>query len=473
MTLQLKQADVDLVGSTKFDRYKKQSIEATYNMLISDNALVDYAGYEKRINIGGNNSDAREIYRSVKFDHLIVIMDANVYVVDSNLSSALIGQLDTQSGPVSIAENNADQIAIVDGLNVYILNTDAETFDTISVDFRPVYIDFQDTYFIAADGNSNNWRLSGQNDGTSWPFDAQHVGELETKPDILVATVRFDRQLFIMGTKTTEIWHDTGGQLFPYQRDNSISIDYGCLNSQTVASGFGRLVWLGANEKAGPTIMYSDGGPVKQLSTDGINFILDKLTKPEDSTAFLFEEDGHVFYQITFFSDNVTYVYDFNTSKFFNITDHCLNAHIAKRIAFFNNTHYFISSIDGGLYELSTNFTTLKTTLDPDDDGHEIPRIRITKNFRLPDASKYVINQLSLTTETGQSANNMRIDLSLSKDGGHSFGTVLTKEVKPVANRTNRFRYWRLGASNDTVFQFRFWGKSRFVGIHATMEYFQ
>ena len=140
--------------------------------------------------------------------------------------------------------------------------------------------------------------------------------------------------------------------------------------------------------------MVSTGGAPEQLSTDGINFVLDKLTTPQDATAFLFEEDGHVFYQITFRTDNVTYVYDFNTRAFFNVTDECLNAHIAKRIAFFNNTHYFVSSIDGDLYELSTDFPTFITSLDPTDRGKEIPRIRITAPFRLPDASRYALAEI-------------------------------------------------------------------------------
>lgn len=471
-----KQVPLAIVGSTKFARYKKQSIEATYNMIISDNGLVPFAGHKKQLVIQPGNTSGREVYRSVKSNHMIIVVGADVFWLDTNLSLGLVGQLDTETGNVFITENNANQIAIVDGLNVYIFNIVTETFQTISVPFSPVYIDFQDTYFIAADGNSNQWLLSGQNDGTNWSVtNASQVGELQTKPDIMVAVVRFDRQLFVMGTKTTEIWHDlpqTASQLFPYQRDNSLSIDYGCLNAATIATGFGLLVWLAGNEKAGPTIRVSRGGAPEELSTDGINFILDKLEFPSDASAFLFEEDGHVFYLITFFSDNVSYVYDFNTNKFFNVTDYNLNHHIAKRITFFNDTHYFISVNDGCLYELSTDFTTFIDDIDGTNaTGKEIPRIRITPPYRKELAQRFPGEQLSLTMEQGNTREERVVDLSISRDGGQSFGSTVRNQVRPLPFRQNRMDFYQLGSANDWTFQFRFWGRERFVIVGGQFVY--
>ncbi len=466
----MKSVPLDIVGGTSFDRYRKQSIESTYNMLISDGALVPYAGYKKVATIveGG---EAREIFRSTRFDHLVAVVDDGFYIISTAFGIARVGTLATQTGNVFISENNASQIVAVDGLNVYVYDYVNDVFTTVKVSedptapFNPGYIDFQDTYFIAADLVSNQWRLSKFNDGLVWPSGASNVGMLETKPDLLVATVAFNRQLFVMGQDTTEIWHDVGNTLFPYQRDNSISIDYGCISPQTIASGFGLLVWLAANEKAGPTIVYSTGGKPNTLSTDGINFVLDKLENPEISSAFLFEEDGHIFYQITFPLDEVTYLYDFETNKFFNLSDNCLKAHIAKRVAFFNNTHYFISSTDASIYEMGTQFGTF--------DGDEIPRLRITKNARLPDASRYIINNVNVTIEQGADDDTQRVDLSLSKNGNASFKNIDGKVLKPLGNHPNKLQWWNLGASNDTSFQFRFWGKERFVVLGGELRIIQ
>ncbi len=41
------QMPLDIVGSTKFGRYPKISVEQTWNMIISDGFLVPFAGYLK------------------------------------------------------------------------------------------------------------------------------------------------------------------------------------------------------------------------------------------------------------------------------------------------------------------------------------------------------------------------------------------------------------------------------------------
>jgi hypothetical protein len=288
---------------------------------------------------------------------------------------------------------------------------------------------------------------------------------------------------------------------------------------------------LAANEKSGPVIAYSTGGDINRISTDGIDFKFTQLTNPGNSYGFLFRQDGHLIYQITFPDDNLTYIYDFNTKKFFTLCDKNMNAHIAKRITFFNDNYYFVSFIDGNLYQISTQFTTYN--------GDEIPRIRVCRNIRLPDASRFAVNNLTftieqgtqvdtfineplltdlgeiiltdsglpilvegnglqiiieepITTDLGQNllTNNgeiifanvistapyaipQTVDLSVSKNGGESFGTIWSKNLNTPGNFRNRLIYWNLGAANDFVPQFRFWGLSRFVATDGIVSIYQ
>lgn len=490
---QVRDIPIDIVGSNTFGRYPKQSIAATYNMIVSTtpdgDALVPYAGYQKVLQILTGGAQGRALFSSEKAQKLIAVVGNQVFTIGKNLGLTRIGQLESSVGNVFITANNANQIALVDGLFVYIFDITTSAFTQVSVPFRPVYISFQDSYFISCDGDTNEWYLSELNNGLVWPVAPENVGALETKPDIMMATAAFDRQLFVMGRRTTEIWHDVADRiytgerftLFPYQRDNTISIDYGCINASTIAVGFRLIVWLAINEKAGVTILASNGGYPQQLADDGINFFLDKLENPEDSTAFLFEEDGHIFYHITFFTDNVTLAYDFNTRKFFFITNHCLDAHIARRVSFFNNTHYFLSNQDGALYEMGTQFSTYNETISNNQKGFVIPRIRITSPFRYPDSRRYSMVSMTVTTEMGNAyllpdnempeagvvQKNQIAQLSMSKDGGRTFGNNVTKPFKPIGNRANRLRWLGLGSSNDTVFQYRFYGKFPFVIING------
>lgn len=488
---------LDIVGSTGFGRYPKISVENTFNMIISDNFLVPYAGY-KLVQSISPDGVGRAIFSSTRLGKMIVVIDNKVFVVSANLSFSQVGTINTFVGDVFIDENIADQIAICDKQSIYIYTWSTGAFvqatldGTTPLDFQPGYVTYQDGYFISPNistvvGNQATWRLSMTGDGTQWPPDSQHSGSLQTKSDYAVATLRIPGNgglLFVFGKTVTELWYDVGAQLFPYVRSTSFSIDYGCLSSSTIAASDTMVAWLASNEKSGPCIVFSQGGPIQQISTDGINFRLSHLTAPQESYAFFLKQDGHLFYQITFTNpdDNLTLTYDFNTQKFFTLTDENMNRHIAKRVCFFNNAYYFVSLVDGNIYELNSEFTNYEygKNANNDDIFYEIPRIRICKSVRLPDSSRFIVNNLTFTLEQGTDPNNYnnftytpRVDLTVSKDGGETFGSTVSKNINPIGIRKNRLIFWNLGAANDFTPQFRFWGFGRFVATDGLTSMYQ
>lgn len=560
-----KELPVNIVGSSIFGRYPKISIEKTYNMFMSDNFMVPYSGYAIGITAENfiNAIEGRAIFTSTKFDDLVVVEGSSVFLVNITYSQVQekvvffqvikIGTLQTQTGVVYIAENNKPQIGISDGTAFYVYDpTLTPIFQTIPLSFTPGYLTFHDTYFILAASNdtfysppaNNTWRLSGQNDGTVWLNDSASIGLLQTKPDNVQAVVRFPSKgnmIFVMGSIVTEAWFDTGAQLFPYQRNNQFNIDYGCLQPATVAYMDEFVVWLAQNEKSGPIIVYSDGGMPKKITTDGIDYLFSTLQEPADSQAFLYRQDGHLFYHINFYTDNLSLVYDFSTQKFYHACDQNLNYFIASEVAFFNNQYYFITKNNGNLYVFDTSITTYQ---DTDSDGniitHEIPRIRTCANVRNPDQGYQIINDIGFTIESGetdyqqqslgeiilvtqsgnilvtqggnpplvtQDGNDLvaqdgtifitqqntggqtawfiaqqmgntgtsnlslpHVDLSISTDGGASFGNEWAYYLPPIGHRKNRLMWWQIGIANDFVPQFKFWGMGRFVATDGTVN---
>jgi hypothetical protein len=469
----------DIVGSNQFGRYPKISSEQTFNMIISDGALVDFAGYELVANIS-TTGVSRALYNSVVANKLVAVINNGLYLIDQFNTATQVGTLNTSVGNCFIADNLASQIAVVDGTqNVYIYNYATSTFQVVPITFNAGYIAYQDTYFIAPDTQSDNWWLSAQSDGTSWPTIAQNNGKIETKPTKAVATVALDRTLLVMGTTVTEPWYDVGAQLFPYQRSNFFAIDYGCINPDTIGVMDNQCTWLASNEKSNITIMTTqEGSQPQRLSNDGMDFVFANLIAPQNCYGFMFRMEGHMFYQITFVTDNITYLYDFNTQKFFSLTDENMNAHIARRVVFFNGNNYFISLIDGNLYKMNSSINTYN--------GAEIPRIRICSNIRFPDAARFVIQNINLTMESGinqgfniQSVTDPsnpsityenvntgtnRIDISQSTDGGYVYRVVASKKLPTLGRRRNVVNFYNLGGyTNDVVFKFRFNAFGRFV----------
>ena len=520
----IREVPFNLVGSNKFGRYDKISREETFNFIISDGWLVEYSGYKNVLTLQSGLL-GRDIYSSSRGNIMIAIVGNIVYSVNPGISSTFIGSLATGSGDVFISENNNFQICITDTVNLYTYDygptTPGFTVQTgASLGFSPGYITFQNSRFVVAALGTDNWTLSGLNtDQFTYPpkpGSAQSTGSLQTKPDTVVGVVRFPgrgNMLFVFGKTVTEPWNDQGLAIFPYSRLDSFNVDYGCLNANTIAENENIIVWLAANEQSGPVIMYSTGADIKKISTDGIDFKLAQLTAPQDSYGFLFRQDGHLIYQITFHTDNLSYIYDFNTGLFFTVTDENMNFHIAKRVVFFNNKYYFVSFNDGNLYEFGTQFTNFQYSPT---NIQEIPRIRITSPSRLP-SSRWFIgrsltflieqgqpniitpitfynypfigidicteNFINLTTENGiqlcieQNLNvtvvqdsNMAVDLSVSRDGGETFGSAWRQNMNPTGIRKSRFQFLRLGEVNDMTYQLRFYGLSRYVVGDGIME---
>ena len=471
-----------IVGSNKFGRYPKISSEKTYNMFISDDWSAPTPGHLKILTIDPL-AEGRGIFTSIRGNFMIAVIGSNIWKIDTEIYKVgrtipigditekfaiLVGSLDTYTGDVYIDENDAEQIGICDRKNIYIYNYQNNTFQKATTDFRPGFLTFQNGRFVAPDLERPQWRLSAINKGLVWPAGAANVGSLQTKPDNARACIRVPgkgNQLFVMGSSVTESWNDVGYKLFPYYRTNSFNIDYGCVNQSTIASTDRFIVWLAKNEKSAPVIMASEGGEAKQISTDGINFALSNLTEPENSYGFLYKVDGHLFYQLTFVTDKVTYLYDFMTQKFFFVSDENLENHIAKKVTFFANDYYFISLIDGNIYRLSGDIRTA--------DNETVPRVRITNTIRMPDSSPFIGKEMGFTIEQGDSESINRIDMSLSYNGGVTFGNIVGKELQPLGQRQNKFNERRFGIANELTFQLRFWGDARFLTQNGYIDIYQ
>ena len=413
------------VGSSIFGRYPFISLEKSFNIIISDEFMVDYAGYfnvlgqnteTRRPNPLNSNGVGRGEYHSTKINRVIAAVYNGIYSITDNLTFSRIGTLDTINGDVFFAEDTQGHIAICDKKDIWIYTPSTGTFvkatlnGTLPLDFTPGYIAYQNGRFLSVDlgtTNGSSWRLSDPVSGNSqFPFDAQHVGQFQTKADIPLAIFPMPGKgnlILIMGSIGGEFWVDVGAALFPYQKQQSINLDYGTLNSDTIAFNKDIACWLAGNDKSGPFIAYTEGGVPQQISTDGIDFFLSQISTPTDSHGFFFKQDGHLIYQLTFPTDNASIIYDFNTQKFYNVSDENMNYHPAKNAVYFNDTYYFISLNDGNFYEFDTLSTTYNYGYNSAGEyiEKEIPRIRICQTEREPDGSNAIYNGIAIPFEMG------------------------------------------------------------------------
>jgi len=507
------QVPVKIVGSSIFGRHPIISDERTWNLFISDEWLINFAGYEKAVEILGQGVEGRGLFHSTRGNFLIAVLGSNVYRIDPNLGFTPLFSIGGSSGEVFMDENLSSQIAIVDGSpTAYIYNYTTETIGAIVFDntgggtvFTPNYVTYHNTYFIFGNGDNTNsgsqWFVyrSGFVAPATDPLKLIWVQTLtlQTKPDFARAVIRIPSRgnnILVLGSTVAEIWTSvTGIQI--YQRQSSINIDYGVASVSSIAASEDMVVWLGINEKSSPAIMVMTGGQAQRLSTDGIDYLLSRVQHPEDSTAMFYRQDGHVFYILTFFHelDNFSIMYDFTTQKFFDITDWDFTYHPARQMAYFNNEIYFVSLKQGSLMRFSTDLTSISTGNQND---YEIPRVRKCDTYRLPGSDRFIVGQFSFTVENGiepdvdftfecegyilgESSSEIiyseddlpllieggscqvyrpRIDVSFSKNGGETYSNAVPYYMHGTGHYKNQPRFSQLGEANQFTIQMRWWG---------------
>lgn len=520
------QIPVKIVGSSIFGRHPIISDERTWNMFISDEWLINFAGYNQAVEILDEGNEGRALFHSTRGDFLIAVINSNVYRINRNLGFTFLLSIGTSTGEVFMDENLSSQIAIVDGTSTaYIYNYTTNTIGTIVWDygasgtaFTPNYVTYQNTYFIFGNGDTtpsgSQWYVykSGFNPTTlADPLKLIWVQTLtlQTKPDFAKAAIRIPshgNNLLVLGSTVAEIWQNVAG-IQIYQRNSTINIDYGVASVSTIAASDDMICWLGINEKSSPAIMVMTGGKAERISTDGIDFLLSDVIHPEDSTAMFYRQDGHVFYILTFFNevDNFSIMFDFTTGKFFDITDWDFTYHPARQMAYFNNEMYFVSLKQGSLMLISTDLTSISTNSQND---YEIPFIRKCDTYRLPGGDRFIVNQFAFTIENGvepgvdfqfecdgyilgevssdimYSEDDLpllveggqcqiyrpRIDVYCSKNGGETYGNPNSYYMHGTGRYKNQPRFHRLGEANQFTIQMRFWGFGAVVIANGLIE---
>ncbi len=532
LTPNSQEVPVSIVGSSTYGRYQYISSERTFNMFISDDFLVNFPGYEAIATLLTGTAVGRGLFHSVRKNFIIVVAGTNVYRFDTVGPSS--GILLNASVPlpgndeVVIDENLSSQICFTNGTGItYIYNWNTGNFGEATYPgqtpkvFIRNYVTYQNTYFIFGNGNTDasasQWfvyqSLYNADDATTeFALNYQQTLTLQTKPDKAIAALRIPSQgnnLMVFGSSVAEIWTQVASTQI-YQRQTAINIDYGCASISTIANSDEFICWLGINEKSSPSIMVSNGGGATRISSDGIDFFLANIQFPGDSTAFFYRQDGHLFYQLTFFNeaDNATITYDFTTQKFFDLTDWDFNFHPARDVVYFGGQTYFVSLNDANLYAMNSDITTYNQT--PTGIEHIIPRVRVCDTYRMERPEKFIVDLFTFVLESGSTENvsaieqcygyilnengrvifdeddtpllredgyctegnigRPRIDVTMSKNGGVTFSNAVPYYLHDTAQYRCQPRFNRLGACNQITMQLRFWGLGRFVIKQGVLE---
>ncbi len=271
----------------------------------------------------------------------------------------------TTALPASMVSNGSagGQMLIVCGGNGYVYDLTLNTVTLINGTNYPAtgfpvgiakQCEFLDGYGVVLVVDSRQFQICGLQDFTSW--DPLDVAQRSEGSDNLVGVIRNHRELWFPGTKTGEVWYDSGDALFPFAPVPGVFLEYGAA-SASLTRVSNTIAWIGLDERGWGVVNLADGYTPKTTSTIAVAENVQTLTSLQTIQMFSQQQGGHTFVWVRSPNLNWTWAYDLTTDTWckrtiWNTTTCQHERHPANTYAFAFNKHMVTSALNGAIYEL-------------------------------------------------------------------------------------------------------------------------
>lgn len=405
---------------------------------------------------------------------LVYVVSGNQLIeIDSSFGQTIIGTLSTLSGNVSMSSNGVmgGQLTIADGTSLYVFDSNTRILSTISTNVmpNPTKVLFMEGYTVVLADGTNQWQISNFYDSAT--YSALMYATAEFDPGNLVTAVKINRQLVLMGENVTEIWYDSGND-FPFDHVPNGLIEQGCLApASAVNVGNNAILWLAKNKLGQGEVYMMQGFQAASITPRSILAQWKTYTHPERAVAFVYQDQGHIFYQITFPYEGKTWVYDavsgmWHERASYDATGH-LNRHLANTHIFVNGIHLVGDYQSGNMYKLSADVYEDNST----------PILRELVTYHVTDKREFIRhNYLELEGESGVGllsgqGTNPVINLEMSDDGGHTYSSAMSVPygTQGAYNKVARWPY--LGKSQNRVYRIRMSDPIKWKLARAILDY--
>lgn len=229
--------------------------------------------------------------------------------ISEDLSKTALGTLLSSTGRISTADNGIQLLVIDGGGNGYIATTNSLTQITATNFPSASHCVFSHGYFVVSEEDSGRFYTSKLYDGLKWA--ALDFATAETASDNLVGLGSTQKNLWLMGTRTVEIYRVSSNPDFPFDRVEGGSLDVGCASVGSITEVEGVLYWL-TNKNY---IARSSGMGFEHISPSNIDYQIGSYSDVSDANAYTYTLEGRTFYVITFPTSNVTWVLDVTSGQ--------------------------------------------------------------------------------------------------------------------------------------------------------------
>ena len=394
---------------------------------------------------GTKNNRGAHVMDSIAF----FVNGNNLFRVNDDGSSDDLGAI-VGSGRVSMADNGTQLCIIVPGSTGYIFTQSPDTLTTITdVDFTTTLgpsdqVEYKDGFFIHI--TKTLFFISALNDGLT--YDALDFGTAEVDPDNNSAIHVNRNVLYIGGNETLEPFQNVGGAGFPFLRIPGGVVQKGIKAKFSVVEFDNSFVFLGSGVNEQPAIWRFTGSSAVKISTEAIDNIIAQETDQQltDVFATTHAKDGGFF--VCFHFSNSVFCYDATAS-----------ARMGKPIWHErqsrddqgNQTKWRVSSVVAAYGKILIGDTLGPTIGEIDSNARAEYGTLIDRDVSTgplyAKGTNFFINELEIITESGvgntvDPGQDPQITMSMSVDGGHTFGNELSRALGKKGEYNQR-QIWR------------------------------
>ena len=365
------------------------------------------------------------------------------------------GTVATNANPGTITSNGdgGGQLFITSGGNGYVYDLTANTLTPITALAGIATIGgMLDGYFICLDVTTSTVFISDLLDGSTW--DPTNYFQRSIAPDPWVSMIVANRYIYMFGTETSEVWYDAGTFPIPFAPHPSGLFQFGCAASFSPEVIGTAVCWLAKTVNGSGAVMKVSGFSPEAIS----NFATEKAFNGytiEDAVGDAYEENGHLFYVLTFRQSGATWCYDDSTGNWhrrgtWNSMTGEFDAMSAMYHAFSFGENRMLDLNSGKVYDMSISHYLGVG-------GAYIRRVRrapalFQENKRVYVSSFEADFETGLGVQSGQGSDPM-VMLRVSKDGGKTFGKELTTSAGAVGKYGTRVKFNRMGMGRRMVFE--------------------
>lgn len=360
--------------------------------------------------------------------------------------------------PATISSNGdaGGQIFITSGRNGYIYDINTTVFSQVAALNGKAFMGAMlDGFFLALDNLTSTFYFSNLLDGLTWTT-GTNFAQRSDAPDPWQALYVVGQFIWLLGTKTSGAWYNTGGQ-FPFALHPSGRIPYGTA-AEFSGAVLGRdFLWLGANRDGRAMVLKTTGFTPEVISTYAIQNQITDYSTIADALGDSYSDRGHSFYLLSFPDQDVTLCYDTETQLWTErgtwlAEENRYQVWRPRWHAFAFGDHRMLDGETGAVYEMNQNLTL-------DVDERPIRRLRRAPALN-NELNRIFYSRFELDFEPGLGTSGQgedpQIMMRFSDDGGRTWSSERWRSAGLMGEYGRRAEWWRLGSGRRRVFEIAF-----------------